>query len=89
MFLDLRYTGRPNVTRDDAGKRASQIERNLVQRLIAVQLETAHRLVRGLERPLELEAYVQPPVEEVSVVFEEAGLKRLMASFANMELLEG
>ncbi len=27
--------------------------------------------------------------EEVSVVFEEAGLKRLMASFANMELLEG
>lgn len=27
--------------------------------------------------------------EEVSVVFEEAGLKRLMASFANMEVLEG
>lgn len=27
--------------------------------------------------------------EEVSVVFDEAGLKRLMASFANMEILEG
>jgi DNA helicase-2/ATP-dependent DNA helicase PcrA len=27
--------------------------------------------------------------EEVSVIFEEAGLKRLMASFANMEILKG
>ena len=68
VLLDARDAGLPHVAGDDARKRAAQIERQAVRRLIAMQLERAHRLVSRLERLLELETDIERPVEEIGVV---------------------
>ena len=67
-FSTRRDAGLAHVARDYPGECAAQIDREAVRRLIAVQLERAHRLVRRLERLLEIEPDVQRPVEEVGVV---------------------
>ena len=68
VFFDARDAGLAHVARDDPGERAAQIERQAVRRLIAMELERAHRLVRRFERFLKLEADVERPVEEIRVV---------------------
>ena len=65
-----------DVAGDDAGERAPQVRGQLVHRLLAREVQGAHRRVRDLEGALELRPDRQQPVEVV-------GVARLAAELAH------
>src|SRR6185437_8286488 len=72
ILFDLSHALFLDVARDDAGKRAAHVRRQLVWWPAAMQIQCRHRRVGGLERLLERQVDVQFPVEEKRVVLLDA-----------------
>src|SRR5690606_8506481 len=84
VLLDETNAGFADVAGDDAGERAAQIDGELVDRLVAMELERGHRFVRRFERPLEVDTDVELPVEEVRVVRLGAHLAHDLETFRDL-----